>query len=117
VEGLLRARRYAWAVQHAVGPDPYPRWVALLGCEGVPDAHHILKKNFLGRELSSDGLGAVLMDPRNGAVVCRRHHDLLEGRAVVPSLAELPGDVFDFARELGVSWRLERDYPAESEAA
>lgn len=95
-------------------------WRRFGDCDGPMDAHHLVSKQRIKRDWPHplwfpDGdlptTAAVLMDVRNGVIVCRRHHDLLERRLVVPSRAELPEDAVEFAEEVGMGWSIDRDYP------
>lgn len=58
-------------------------------------------------------LSAILEDPRNGILGCRRHHDMLEAGQVVIQRDELPPRVFEFAEEYGLLAWLERYYRAD----
>lgn len=89
---------------------------------GIVDAHHLLPKRLLrkespdrevirvpGREFdalerSYRPLDVALMDPRNGILVRRYHHDALEGRALAIPKELWPDDALAFARELGLEW-------------
>lgn len=84
-----------------------------LSCDGQLDGHHVLPKQWLKSEFSRlrviptrDVLGAAtlsdwLNDPRNGILVCRRHHDLLENARIAIDPESLPPCVVEFAAELG----------------
>lgn len=94
-------------------------------CEGAVLAHHVLRKQFIrgyldDREQTAPfGIGivredlerALMWDLRNGMGVCyrahRRHHNRIEPipRNLVTK------DAWTFAAELGLSRRLEADYP------
>jgi hypothetical protein len=95
---------------------------------GIVDAHHVLPKQLLKREAKGSGidamlrapgldsypleqvwreLGVALMDPRNGIVVRRAHHDQIESRNIAIPVALLPADTREFAEELGLLWWLE----------
>lgn len=143
VGGLLRARREHWRRSRAPGDTMPPELdPALLGCQGQLDAHHLVPKQRIKREfhrlnpldewpvrinrawadggsefVSWESLAAMLMDARNGVIVCRRHHDLLERRLVVPARAELPRGVEEFAAVVGMGWSLDRDYGPVKRAA
>lgn len=142
---LLRGRREHWLRSRAPGAAmPWDLDPGLLMCQGELDGHHLVSKQRIKREFERlnpldewpvlinrnwstggpfepvrwESLAEMLMDPRNGVPACRRHHDLLERRLVVPTRAELPVGVEEFAAEVGMVWSLERDYGAvESEAA
>lgn len=100
------------------------RWLGR-ECEGVVQAHHVLRSQFirdyieeqvlLGRlsRLECEHLERTLLwDLRNGLAVCyrthRRHHNRIEPipRQFVPQAA------WEFAEEIGLARRLEADYPA-----
>lgn len=105
----------------------------LLKCDGQMDGHHVLKRQHIKREfaraefphrvvtpgsvVSWESLDAMLADPRNGVAACRRHHDLVERALVRLFREELPGCALEFARDAGLGWRLERDYPLREAAA
>jgi hypothetical protein len=103
---------------------------------GVVDAHHLLPKQVLKREaprgivmfdgawvwpevmeahVNEEGRGNyrrrklddLLMDPRNGILVRRYHHDQLERRLRAIPLDKMPADALEFADELGLRWWLE----------
>lgn len=56
-----------------------------------------------GRFRSLDDL---LMDPRNGVLLRRHHHDLVEVRGIPKVL--LPAETLAFAGELGLGWYLDK---------
>jgi hypothetical protein len=106
----------------------YARGDVLTPCAGPMEAHHVLSKQWLkrayprGLEQSWLGgpvvvcgtLGDLLSDPRNGLLVCNRHHNLAFNRRLVEvGHDELPARARLFAVELGerAVFRLERDYP------
>jgi hypothetical protein len=83
------------------------------------DAHHVLPKQLLKREfprrhVREDGsvrtLDDLLMDPRNGLLLARYHHDALEARMLVVPRSRLPVRVEEFAGELGLGWYLDRTF-------
>lgn len=105
---------------------------------GIVDAHHLLGRRVLKRECRQgvllppapemarwDGsvppaevpldpprrrsLDDLLMDPRNGIVVRRFHHDQLEGGGLAIPVALLPADAREFAEELGLLWVFENN--------
>lgn len=97
-----------------------------LTCDGVMDAHHCLPKQLLKREFphgtlyknvnvgpstiqrkTQRTLDALLNDGRNGVPVCRKHHDMIEGRQLVIRRYELPAATVAFAGQLGLGWYLE----------
>lgn len=57
----------------------------------------------------------VVWDDRVWSYVCRRHHFLMDNHVFRPVRADLPVWVWEFAREHGLVWCLERDYPLEVE--
>jgi hypothetical protein len=127
VQTLLRAR------EARLSPGLY-------GCAGITDGHHLTPKALLKREfphgidLNDDGeirataavwraqdawpsvrpLGVLLNDGRNGAPVCRRHHDMVEGRLIRIARAELPAEAEAFAKEIGLGWALDRTFGARA---
>lgn len=105
---------------------------------GIVDAHHVVSKQLLKREfprgivlppappmmtfvaeaeipradllepVRPQSLDDLLMDPRNGILVRRYHHDALEHRRVVIPADRLPESVIEFAGELGLGWYLDK---------
>lgn len=101
---------------------------------GIVDAHHVVGKSTLKREFprgaqasSAEGpwsptpragrgrllpaardLDTLLMDPRNGILVRRYHHDQVESRMRVIPAASLPAETVAFAEELGLGWYLDK---------
>jgi hypothetical protein len=55
-------------------------------------------------------LSVVLEDARNGILVCRRHHDLLECALVVLRRQELPGRFEEFVADYGLDGWASRYY-------
>jgi hypothetical protein len=123
---LLVARRQAqidaWGAGQTEQGDTKRNWVPknLLDCRLPWDAHHWLEKSWIKdheRTVAYQGLvpfdlAAVLNDPRDASLCCRRHHDLIGSRLVVVRRGDLPGHVEEFAAELGPKAvaRLERDF-------
>ena len=100
VAALLKRRR----AEHSVDYSP-----GLLECRGEMDGHHAgIRKNRLKQEVPADRLAVALSDPRNGLLVCRRHHDLLERGLVVLRREDLPLCVDEFAAEFGLEGWLDR---------
>jgi hypothetical protein len=60
-----------------------------------------------GEEPFALGLDDLLMDPRNGILVRRFHHDALEHGTLAIPVALLPADTLEFVDELGLRWWLE----------
>lgn len=121
---------------------PFDCSPGLLTCAGELDGHHLIRKNRLKQEYphgaffesdkahpvlltsnpelvthSGISLGGILEDPRNGILVCRRHHDMVEGGQVTILRDELPPRVFDFAEEYGLAGWLDRYFPPIGRAA
>ncbi len=71
-------------------------------------AHHILDKQYL----KAAGKHDHLWDVRNGMGLCGYHHPRhTNWRQRVPREL-LPPAVYDFAREVGLEWRLDQYLPA-----
>lgn len=90
----IRAKERAHPVDYSPG---------LKVCDGPMDVHHIFKKQRLKRECTwadPATLVLILEDGRNGMVVCRRHHDLLERALVVLRRGELPVEFEEFVDDL-----------------
>lgn len=73
------------------------------------DGHHAIAR----RHLIRLGLGDFIMDTRNRVPVCRPDHESHECAYRRIRRDELPASVFEFARELGLDYYLDRYYPAE----
>jgi hypothetical protein len=83
---------------------------------GVLDAHHVIRKALLRVEFPLGALDQIVWDARNGVPVGRWHHDQVENaRARIPR-SVMPAGVEEFAAELGLGWRLDRDYGVREEA-
>lgn len=109
LRNLLVERQDQWPHDYSPG---------LLTCAGELDGHHVgIRKNRLKQQLSPDVVDEALNDPRNGVLVCRRHHDLLERGLVVLRRDELPARVFEFAREWELEGWLSRYFPYVGRAA
>lgn len=54
-------------------------------------------------------VGDLLMDPRNGIVVRRYHHDVLENSSLAIPVKALPAGAREFAEELGLMWWFENN--------
>lgn len=81
----------------------------------VVDAHHVVPKQVLKREHFGGALEArsrelddLLMDARNGVLLRRYHHDLVEARSVAIPKLLLPEETLAFAVELGLDWYLDK---------
>lgn len=81
------------------------RWKCLNRSGGRLDAHHLIPQQTLKRELPREQLRAALMDPRNGMLLGRYHHDLVESRMVTLTA---PPAAWEFAEEYGLAHHLER---------
>lgn len=76
------------------------------------DGHHAIPKRVLKRF----GFRDHLLDIRNRVPVCRDDHESHENRSQPIPRELLPDSVFEFAAELGLTWYLERHYPAAAAA-
>lgn len=82
-------------------------------CRGPIQGHHVVSKQKLKRLGHTDHL----LDKRNRLGVCEhRHEQHTTGHKPIPRWA-LPASVFEFTEELGLTWYLDRYYPAEQENA
>lgn len=72
---------------------------------GIFDAHHVIPQRVLKRELAMHDRVPALSDERNGVLLGRWHHSMAEAR-----MRDLlvPGSVWEFARDYGLEWFLER---------
>lgn len=85
---------------------------AVCGVQSNVDAHHVIGKGVLHRY----GLDEYRMDKRNRLAVCRRDHDAHHNRSHPIGRGLLPAAVFVFAEEVGLTWWLDRHYPARGAA-
>ena len=118
--------------------QPWTRSRCLSLSAGLYDAHHFIAKQTIKREFPHGALRLsgpleplgrnddptlyqservvttteLLIDPRNGVLMGRWHHDQLEARMLRPTFDDLPAAAVAFAVELGLLHRLERTYPA-----
>lgn len=99
------------------GEHPFDYSPGLLTCAGELDGHHLLRKNRLKQELPAESIAEALRDPRNGILVCRRHHEMLERGLVVLRRDELPARATDFAEDWNLAGWLDRYYPPMRRAA
>jgi hypothetical protein len=76
----------------------------------VIDAHHVVS----ARECRSRGI--PVYDPRNALPICRQDHEHHENAAKRIPRSVLTEENWEFAREHGLEWYIERYYP-EAEAA
>lgn len=74
----------------------------------IREGHHVIAQRFLKVERRAD----KLWDLRNGMCLCRWHHARHESHAERVPRAALPAAAVQFARELGLEWLLDREYPA-----
>lgn len=85
------------------------------------EAHHVIAKSVLKRELASKGRPCprgFIWDPRNGLSLCSTCHQRFTNRALTIHREQLAPAHFEFAADHGLTWRLERDYPEQrAEAA
>ena len=74
--------------------------------------HHVIPKGYLwSHRWDFDDIQKVIWDPRNGMVVHNDTHDAHTlARQRIPRYC-LPARALDFAREHGLTWKLEQDYP------
>ena len=79
----------------------------LLGpCEGPIQGHHPLSQQALRKR----GLQDLLWDDRNSMGLCYRHHRRHDNRTQVLPRALLQDSAWEFAREVGLDWMLEKRY-------
>lgn len=74
--------------------------------------HHVVEKEALKKLAKSRGLDLVqlLWDPRNGMAVRRSRHARHTNRFDPLPISSVPQSAWEFARELGIEWRIEQDY-------
>lgn len=80
-------------------------------CGGPLQAHHVLSQQHLRRA----GMGGRLWDTRNGVAVCESAHTDHTRATRRISVDVLPWAAWEFARECGMEWRLERYYEPSME--
>lgn len=99
-----------------VTQTPKGEWRACMCCGALKvrvEGHHTIKQQTIRREARSRKLDVAtwVWDPRNGVPLCERchsRHSLAVER--VPGYL-LPIRVWDFARDLGLEWALEKEHP------
>jgi hypothetical protein len=82
-------------------------------CVGPVQGHHAIEKQALKRR----GLHRFLDDLRNRVPVCEHRHEQHTSRVKPIPRELLPSSVFEFARELGLTWWLDKHYPLAKVAA
>lgn len=99
-----------------VTQTPKGAWRACMGCGALGvrvEGHHTIKQQTIRREARSRKLDVAtwLWDPRNGIPLCERCHEkhTLAVQRVPGYL--LPIRVWEFARDLGLEWALEKEHP------
>lgn len=103
--------------------------LCVVSSQPADDAHHVIAKQTLRKHAAAiakrEGLGAadrvelresLLWDPRNGVAVTRYVHDRHTKAVERIPRAALPGCAIEFAREQGLLWLIERDYPEKEDA-
>lgn len=75
-------------------------------CEGPVQAAHIIPKQALRRRR----LYEHVWDPRNGLGACYRAHTRSDAGLERFPAERIPEDAWEFARELGLDWMLEKLY-------
>jgi hypothetical protein len=81
-------------------------------CAGQVQGHHAISRQALRRR----GLHRYMDDLRNRVAVCEHRHEQHTTRCRPIPRELLPVSVFEFAKELGLSWYLDRFYPAAPSA-
>lgn len=71
----------------------------------ILDAHHIIPQQLLKRELPLPVRMVALNDPRNGVLLGRWHHGMVEARM---RELPLPQHVAEFAHDYGLDWWVDR---------
>lgn len=112
---LEQKRSEAWA--RGVQSKP----CVICGARGV-HAHHVITKQQLRKVARQHGLDVerLLWDTRNRLAVCPRHHAAHHARShTIPLLVieQHSPKVFQLARELELTWWLEREYPTTRKEA
>jgi hypothetical protein len=107
-------RRSAW------GLNARGKCCAVCGCSDCPgvEGHHIIRVQVLRKEAGFRGFDfeAVHWDLRNQLPVgrlCHASHHNARRRIPRAILEAHAPQVFAFARELGLEWALDREYPVE----
>lgn len=75
------------------------------------DRHHIIRqqrvRQFVTTQTGDRELADLAVsDPRNIVNCCRFHHDLITNARIIQPI---PPATWEFARDWGLSWALERD--------
>ena len=84
---------------------PEDRWKCVNRSGAILDAHHVIPQRVLRRELPPGKRERALRDPRNGVLLGRWHHGMVEhAMRTLP----VPEHVEQFCREYGLEWWLTR---------
>lgn len=78
-----------------------------LDCEGPVQAAHIIPKQTLRKMRFTP---EVVWDPRNGIGACYKAHRRSDAALERFPVEYIPAEAWQFARELGLEWKLERQY-------
>jgi hypothetical protein len=88
------------------------------------DPHHVLPARYIRRYVRSLRLPAdeaarlmrsLLYDPRNGICLDRRCHEKHETAFLPVPREAIPAKAWQFTRELGLEWVLDRLYPSDAD--
>lgn len=91
-----------WLAQHHAGP-------CLTRADGRYDRAHLIpqrriKATLRSRGHSAEQIHAALADPRNIVYACRKHHGLLDGKAIRLRASDYPPELHEFAAEYGFAY-------------
>lgn len=112
---LVSAANHFWATVTEHGrAECVARKIRDVGpCEGRITAHHVIPKQRLRNELGRDT--EAIWDVRNAVPICERHHHLVTVAALRLPARIIPSGAWDFAKEHGMLWSLERDLEPQEE--
>lgn len=82
------------------------------------EVHHVIAQQRLKRyarenDLPAKSLLALLTDPRNSIVVCKRHHGNHTVRVEPIPMSAIPDAAWEFAKELGLEDEMLKEYRRE----
>jgi hypothetical protein len=78
------------------------------------DAHHVIAKRHL-KEEGLDEFSPLMWDPLNGVCLCAYHHQRHEHAVQRLPRRLVPIAAVRWAIAIGLEWRLDREYPPDSE--
>lgn len=77
------------------------------------EAHHVVPKQTLKREIDNERHVDVLYDPRNGVALCAICHERHTNASDRLPRSLVPAAAWGFAAEYGFEWIIESQYPED----